>query len=50
MDKNEILVIYGDDIRVMATRIAREANLAELIGDRDKKIGLKPNLIFCDPP
>ena len=49
MEKNEILVIYGDDIRRMAIRLAQEANLAALIGDRSKRIGIKPNLVVARP-
>ncbi|MCL1991943.1 MAG: DUF362 domain-containing protein [Spirochaetes bacterium] len=45
MEKNEILVVYGKDPFVMAVNLANEANLAALIGDRGKKIGLKPNLV-----
>ena len=49
MEKNEILVTYGSDITKMATELAREANLAGLIGDRKKRIGLKPNLVTNRP-
>ena len=49
MQKNEILIIYGADIAAMAIRIAEEANLAELIGDRGKLVGLKPNLVVARP-
>ncbi|MCL2066372.1 MAG: DUF362 domain-containing protein [Treponema sp.] len=49
MDKNEILVVYGDDISAMAIRLANEANLAGLIGDRRKWIGIKPNLVVARP-
>ena len=49
MQKNEILVIYGKDIAAMAARLAQEADLAGLIGDRDKRIGLKPNLAVARP-
>jgi len=49
MEKNEILVTYGNDISAMAFRIAQEANLAELIGDRGKLVGLKPNLVVARP-
>jgi uncharacterized protein (DUF362 family) len=49
MEKNEILVVYGTDISGMAFRLAREANLAELIGDRGKRIGIKPNLVTARP-
>jgi uncharacterized protein (DUF362 family) len=49
MEKNEIYVIYGKDIAAMAIRLADEANLAGLIGDRGKRIGLKPNLVTAKP-
>jgi uncharacterized protein (DUF362 family) len=50
VEKNEILIIYGSDISAMAIRLASEAKLAELIGDRGKRIGLKPNLVIAHPP
>ena len=49
MEKNEILVIYGKDIEIMAQKLAKEADLAAMIGNRDKKIGLKPNLVSAKP-
>lgn len=49
MDKNEILAIYGDRPADMARRLAEEAGLAELIGDRSKRVGLKPNLVVSAP-
>jgi uncharacterized protein (DUF362 family) len=49
MEKNEILVIYGKDPAGMAYRLAEEAGLAELIGDPNKRIGLKPNLVVPRP-
>jgi uncharacterized protein (DUF362 family) len=49
MEKNEILVIYGRDLNVMAICLAEEAKLAALIGDRGKRIGLKPNLVVSRP-
>ena len=49
MEKNEILVIYGEEPAEMAFTIAEEAGLAELIGDRKKRIGLKPNLVNSRP-
>jgi uncharacterized protein (DUF362 family) len=49
MEKNEIVIIYGDDIKSMAIRLAEEADLAGLIGDRGKRIGLKPNLVVAQP-
>ncbi|GHV45590.1 hypothetical protein AGMMS49546_31750 [Spirochaetia bacterium] len=49
MEKNEILVVYGEDPAEMAGKIACEAHLAELIGDKKKRIGLKPNLVVSRP-
>jgi uncharacterized protein (DUF362 family) len=49
MEKHEILVIYGGDPAAMAYRIAEEAELADLIGGRGKRIGLKPNLVVSRP-
>ncbi|MDR0390019.1 MAG: hypothetical protein LBH73_08105 [Spirochaetaceae bacterium] len=50
MTKREILVIYGKDIAGMAYELASQASLAGLIGDRKKKIGLKPNLVNASHP
>lgn len=41
----EILVIYGEEYEKMTYRLLEEANLAEQIGDRKKRIGIKPNLV-----
>jgi len=49
MDTNEILVVYGSDISAMAIALAHEAKLAELIGGRGKRIGIKPNLVTPSP-
>ena len=49
MEKNEILLIYGKDIAAMAFLLAEEAGLNDLIGDRSKRIGLKPNLVVARP-
>jgi len=49
MEKNEIYVINGKDIEAMTIRLAHEVDLASLIGDRDKRIGLKPNLVAAKP-
>ena len=49
MEKNEILVMYGKKPDEMAFRIAQTADLASLIGDRKKRVGLKPNLVVSRP-
>jgi uncharacterized protein (DUF362 family) len=45
----EILIVYGEDPAVMAYRIAEAAALGDLIGDRRRRIGLKPNLVVARP-
>jgi len=56
MEKNEILIIYGglseslspdNNIKEMTIRLVREAKLAEIIKDRGKRIGIKPNLVVA---
>jgi uncharacterized protein (DUF362 family) len=50
MHIDDILVIYGNDIAAMAFALAREADLASMIGEnKDKKIGIKPNLVVPKP-
>lgn len=49
MKKNEIIVIYGNEYTEMTKRILEEADLAKMIGDRGKKIGIKPNLVSPVP-
>jgi uncharacterized protein (DUF362 family) len=49
MEKNEILVIYGNNPEEMAYRLAEAAGLADLIGGRENRIGLKPNLVVARP-
>lgn len=36
---------YGTDYVNMTEELLREAGLAELIGDRNRRIGIKPNLV-----
>jgi uncharacterized protein (DUF362 family) len=49
MEKDEILVIYGNSPREMAYKLAQAARLEELIGDTKKRVGLKPNLVVARP-
>ena len=49
MKKNEILVIHGKNIIEMTKELVKEANLSALIGEKSKKIGLKPNLVIGSP-
>lgn len=36
MVKNEILIIHGDDYKAMAKRVLEQADLAGLIGSRER--------------
>jgi uncharacterized protein (DUF362 family) len=49
MKADEILIIYGEESAAMAYRIAEEAALGDLIGDRRRRVGLKPNLVVARP-
>ncbi len=45
MSKNDILKIYGTDFLQMTKELLEEADLIEEIGDKEKRIGIKPNLV-----
>ena len=49
IERNEIWKIYGPDYKVMTERLLEAANLAALIGNRDLRIGIKPNLLAPTP-
>ena len=49
IEKNEIWKIYGPDYKEMTVRLLEAANLAALIGNRDLRIGIKPNLLAPTP-
>ncbi len=45
MAKNDYFVIQGEDYKQMAICILQAAGLASDIGDRKKRIGIKPNIL-----
>ena len=49
MKKTDILVIHGTNPAEMAKELITEAGLAAQIGDKKKRIGLKPNLVLASP-
>lgn len=49
MNKNDILITYGTDIKFMAKQILAAAKIEELIGSQKSRIGLKPNLVVAKP-
>ena len=50
LKKNEIYKIFGTDYTAMTQEILERAGLDGLIGDKEKKIGIKPNLVSPTPP
>lgn len=50
MERDEILVVYGKDIGRMTASLLEESRLASMIGDRDKRILVKPNLVVPARP
>ena len=50
MNKNDILIIHGTAYRDMTKQLLEAAGLADMIGDRNKKIALKPNLVNASSP
>ena len=45
MAKNDYYVIQGENYKQMAIQILEAANLAAAIGDKQKRIGIKPNIL-----
>lgn len=49
MDRNQIWKIYGTDFTAMTKRLLEATDLAGHIGDRQKCVGIKPNLVTSSP-
>ena len=50
MNKNDIIIIHGTNYKEMAIQVLEKANVAEDIGDREKSVALKPNLVLAAHP
>lgn len=50
MKRNDIFMIHGIEYKEMTKKLLEEAGLALLIGDRSKRIGIKPNLVIAQDP
>lgn len=50
MEKNDIIIIHGTDYKNMAKGVLEKADLAVDIGDVNKKVALKPNLVTAKDP
>ncbi len=47
--RKQILKIYGTEYRDMTKILLEKAGLAKLIGDKNRRIGIKPNLVSPSP-
>lgn len=50
MNKNDVYIIHGTQYKELTKQLLTQANLAEDIGARDKKVALKPNLVCAKDP
>ena len=50
MERNDIIIIHGTDYKNMAKKVLERADVASDIGDKKKKIALKPNLVVARDP
>ena len=50
MEKNQIFIKSGTEYKKITKELLAESNLAELIGDRDKMVGIKPNMVSASAP
>ena len=50
MEKNQIFIKSGTEYKKITKELLAESNLAELIGDRDKMVGIKPNMVSASDP
>ena len=50
MERNDIIIIHGTDYKEMAKKVLERADVAGDIGDRKKKVALKPNLVTARDP
>lgn len=50
MNQNDIIIIHGTNYKEMAVQVLEQADVASEIGDRNKSIALKPNLVVAAHP
>ena len=50
MKKNDIPIIHGTDYKEMTRKLLEKAGLADMIGRKDAKVAMKPNLVTSNPP
>lgn len=49
MDKRDIVITYGTDIKAMTKQILACTKIEDIIGSKNAAIGLKPNLVVAKP-
>ena len=47
MEKNQIFIKSGTEYKKITKELLEESNLEELIGDKNKMIGIKPKHGIC---
>ena len=50
MNKNDLMLIYGSDERAMTEALLTHINIEAMIGNKDARIALKPNLVVAVRP
>lgn len=50
MEKNQIFIKCGTDYKEMTKELLADSALADLIGDRNLRIGIKPNMVSASDP
>ena len=50
MERNQIYITCGTEYQEMTKELLKECALANLIGDRKKRIAIKPNLVSASDP
>ncbi len=50
MNRNDIIIIHGTNYKEMAIQVLERADVASEIGDKNKTIALKPNLVVAAHP
>lgn len=50
MEKNQIFIKSGTEYKKITKELLAESNLAELIADCDKMVGIKPNMVSASDP
>ena len=50
MEKNQIFIKSGTEYKKITKELLAESNLAELIGDKGKMVGIKPNMVSASDP